>query len=186
MRNYNRSQEYKLLNKCAQSNKIVLAGSGIAEELYLNELIEDYDLNQKLYNRSIADLRIEDAVQYFEKCIYELKPMKILIYLGANELTDGNVSVEKFSEQYKWLLYNVHINLPSAQIYIIELRDDIEGAKLYNSELHKIASEYGCILLNLNCLDSDDSMNMIFFRTIKRSFLDKNVSFANAMSISAL
>lgn len=48
MRSYNRSQEYKLLNKCAQSNKIVLA--------------------------------------------------------------DSNMSVEKFSEQYKWLLYNVHVS----------------------------------------------------------------------------
>lgn len=186
MRNYNRSQEYKLLNKFAQSNKIVLVGSGIAENLYLNELIEDYDLNQRLYNRSISDLKIEDAVKYFEKCIYELKPMKILIYLGENELADENVSVEKFSEQYKWLLYNVHVNLPSAQIYIIELRNDMEGAELYNRELRNIASEYGCILLNMNCLDGDDSMNMIFFRTIKKSFLDKNVSFANAMTITSI
>lgn len=184
MRNYNRSQEYKLLNKFAHSNKIVLVGSGVAENLDLNELMEDYDLNQKLYNRSIADLKIEDAVSYFEKCIYELKPEKILIYLGENELADENITIEKFSEQYKWLLYNIHINLPSTQIYIIELRNDLKNAELYNRELHNIAAEYGCIILNMINPASDDSMSMIFFRTIKRSFLDKNVSFANAMSIS--
>ena len=55
-------KKYQRLNELAEQNGIVIFGGNTDKELPLCELRQSYNIEQKMYNRSISGLSVKDAI----------------------------------------------------------------------------------------------------------------------------
>ena len=56
MKNY-----YSVLNECAVKNQVLFAGSTFAHDFPINELMQDFDVDARVYNRSEKGAKLADA-----------------------------------------------------------------------------------------------------------------------------
>ena len=110
-------KKYSFLNKLVKRNGIVLLGSTSLDEPSVNELLQGFPVSQHVYNRSISGLTIADAEKYLEQCVYELFPSRVIINLGEEDLKYCD-SVTQLIEQYRWLLYKIHVSMPKCQLVV--------------------------------------------------------------------
>ena len=80
------TKEYTALNQYAQKNKVAILGASTAAHLAIGELLQDYEISTKVYNRSVEAITIKEAVPFAKTCIVPLKPSRLLLQLGETEL----------------------------------------------------------------------------------------------------
>lgn len=176
---------YNSLNKVAQKNGIVLLGSTFAYTLPLNELVQNYSISKKIYNRSIQGLRIKDAEQYIESCIKPLEPAKLIINLGDEDL-NANSDVSELTEEYRWLLYRIHTMLPDTVLIITSVDETAENASAFNSELKKLSKEFGCDFIAIPRYANVEEHTFAFFKGIRTSLYDASNGFSELASKAVL
>ncbi|MBQ8824349.1 MAG: hypothetical protein IJZ64_03865 [Ruminococcus sp.] len=185
----NRSQilsEYKVLNRIAKGNGVVLFGSTTAVNFHLNELMQDYGFTRNVYNRSIAELTIEDSESYIKSCINELSPEVILLNLGETELVNDKYTVEEIIEQYRWLLYQIHISSPKTRIALISVNAQTAKTSEFNKQLRLLAKEYGCQYADAPSNMYDSDFDICFFHAIKSFLYDRSMTLADALHYCAI
>lgn len=187
MGEYNLLSEYESLNKYAQKGKVVFIGEGImAQQLKLGELLEDFDISKKIYNRSYKDLTLDNASEYIDKYVKELIPTRILFYMGVNELAN-KVSADEFKKKYKTLVGDIKLSMNDTQVIMMELSEEENPlAQEYNKKLNELATDYNFICLKLMDMSEDDSISVDFLRTIKRYLYNSNMTVADALEYSRI
>lgn len=147
MKNYAKMLEnYKILNKSAQKNATVFFGADWLSEIPVAELAHDNGMDTAVYNRSLKGLRIEEAEQVLDECIYGLNPDKVFINIGENDIKSFDFDIDVFSEKYEWLLYDIHSKCGCA-IYILSVTSDRGNS--VNHILEKISEKYGCKYIDI-------------------------------------
>ena len=91
-------KKYQLLNKLAESNGIVILGGSEDREIPLCELKQAFELDSKLYNRSVADLSINDALEIYTSCVAPLSPECVLLHLGDADLASFEENPSAFDK----------------------------------------------------------------------------------------
>ena len=79
-------KKYQALNKLAESNGIVILGSEDDMSIPFGELKQAFEIESKIYNRSVADLSVVYAADIYDKCIAELHPETVLIHIGMADI----------------------------------------------------------------------------------------------------
>lgn len=176
---------YNSLNKVAQKNGIVLLGSTFAYDLPLNELVQNYSISKKIYNRSIQGLKIKDAEKYIENCITALEPTKLIINLGDEDL-NADSDVSELIEEYRWLLYRIHTMLPDTVLVITSVDESTENASAFNAELKKLAKEFGCEFIVIPQCSNFEEHTFVFFKSIRKSLYDVTNGFSELASKAIL
>ncbi len=176
---------FTVLNKLAKEHSIVLFGSTRASAVPLNELMQDYGLSQTIYNRSIPGLTLANAEKHLDACVFNLKPEKLILCLGEEDLKKEN-NVDKLIEQYRWLLYRIHTVVPETTMSVISVASSGKNAEKFNSALQKLANECGCEYLQFTPPENAEEYDLKFFRAIKSVFYSANMSYADAVRYCAI
>lgn len=177
--------DFTILNKVAKKHGIVLFGSTTAARIPINELVQDYDISQKIYNRSISGLHLTDAEKYLDTCVYNLEPDKIILNLGEEDLK-ASCEINKLAEQYRWLLYTIHTVLPDASLILTSVTPQDEKAEKFNQALKTLSLEFGCNYLEIPAGINLGEYDIRFFRTIKSVFYDSNMSYSDIIQYCAI
>lgn len=179
-------EEYATLNQYAQRNKVVIMGSTTASHLAIGELLQDYEISTKVYNRSMEGLHIQDAVQFMHGCVSELKPSRLLLHLGETELQEAKESLQEIVDQYRWLLYEIHMELPKTELYLVPVMLDHPLQDALNQALYKLSREYGCEFLECPMATKKSGVSLPFFRSMKTCLMEKDCSFFDAMHVASI
>ena len=81
MKNY-----YSVLNECAVKNQVLFAGSTFAHDFPINELMQDFDVDARVYNRSEKGAKLADARDFVMEQAEALEPSKIFLFFGDEDI----------------------------------------------------------------------------------------------------
>lgn len=105
-------------NQYALKDKIVFAGSSLMEAFPLEELF----LEKKIivYNRGISGATSQAYLEVFDQLILPLRPKKILINIGSNDLAYENGKVSQLIDNYRTIFEKVKESLPGCDVTFIK------------------------------------------------------------------
>lgn len=169
---------FNILNQVAKEHGIVLFGSTSAANIPINELVQDYGINKNIYNRSIPGLTVMEAEKDLDSCIYSLKPQKIILNLGEEDMLAGS-DLTKVIDQYRWILYKIHTVLPKATLILVSIANNVEHADEFNQALHALADECGCEYIDIPQASDSPEYDIRFFRMIKSAFYEADMSYSD-------
>ncbi len=131
----NEIKRYQVLNELADQNGLVIIGGSDDREIPLCELKQAFALDARLYNRSMTDLSVKDAVRYYDTCIRPLNPESVLIHIGEADLKLFAEDSSAFDRKYRELIEHIRSLNKKCDIAIISLKNPKEDAVI--SEMNK-------------------------------------------------
>lgn len=144
-------QKYFSLNKMAYKDGTVIFGCGKDTELPLAELSETFQLGEKLYNRSVRTLTIQNAIECYDTIIAPISPAKIIVHLGCNDLDFFSSDSKGFIHEYRTLLQHIKKTQPHCKIALVSLKNseasDVISA--LNSQIKNLAESEQCEYQNI-------------------------------------
>lgn len=121
--NENRIQRYIGLNKLAEPNGIVIFGGSEDLNIPIGELRQAFSVTSKIYNRSMNNLSVKDAMEIYDKCVLPLSPETLLIHIGEDDIEFFAEDSTKFDETYRALISHIRKNHPKCRISLISQRN---------------------------------------------------------------
>lgn len=106
-------------NKRVEPEKIVCAGSSLMEMFPVNKLAEEAGCAAVIYNRGVGGFVSAELLENIDVCILDLKPKRLFINIGTNDLSDPTVTIDALMENYGKLLTAVEEALPRIEIYVM-------------------------------------------------------------------
>lgn len=175
--------KYAFLNQFAKSQGTIILGSETLDRLPVNELAQDFDVKENIYNRSSSDMTISNATEQFPVIMSNMFPNHIIINLGETELNNmsADMTVTNLVEQYRWLLYKIHTVFPKTQLTITSITLLSDEAHQFNDALRALSEEFGCSFVALPEKPTEvdvNEYNITLFRVLRMAFYDKNLSCA--------
>lgn len=163
----NTIRRYTELNKYAQKEQIVLAGSSLMEQFPIYELMISAGLHKTLYNRGISGMTISDYCNVLDICVLCLRPQKLFINIGSNDLNLPGDTIGNLLSAYDLLLQNIQRALPSCKISLLayypctqgcasapvpegKIARTMESIHAANRGLAQLAKKLNLDFLNLN------------------------------------
>lgn len=160
-------RRYRELNQMAAKGQTVCAGSSLMELFPINEMLMNRGSSKMVYNRGIGGFTIDEYDEVLDVCVLDLKPSKLFINIGSNDLNLPGDTIGNLIAKYRKLLLRVKEALPDCQITLIayypcrKLRPNdltlpgkiartMENVNLANERVQQLAEELGCAFLNLN------------------------------------
>ena len=167
-----KKQIYHDLNRSARTGQIVMAGSSLMEQFPINELLMSMGIHTIVYNRGLGGFTTGEYLEALNECVLELKPRKVFINIGTNDigLTDG--WEKTLIENYRTILRRIRTELPDCRIYVMAyypvVKTDepfcppnaaqprtLDGVRLANRLVENLAAELELDFLNVNRVISD-------------------------------
>ena len=150
---------YKHLNQKVRSGQILFVGSSLMEQFPINELQQSLENRYIIYNRGVGGFLTTDLLSNMETCIFALKPSKIFINIGSNDISLPDYKKENLIANYEKILYQIKERLPECMVYIMayypvnaEVHNSSNGN--HNVELFKTRN-------NPNILDANKSLALL-------------------------
>ena len=175
--------KYSQMNEVSSTNGIVFFGSTSFNEMPLTELARDYDIDEKVYNRSISGLTIADVDSVLDDCVLNLSPKKVFISIGEEDIEKESFNEKEFLAKYEWMLYTIHDKC-DAQIYIVSILSRMSIASRINERLSKLAKESGCTYIDAASALYYEKPEMMVFEDLKPYIRSHNITFAEAMKMA--
>lgn len=174
---------FSQMNEVSSTNGVVFFGSTSFNEMPLTELARDYDLEEKVYNRSISGLTIADVDSVLDDCVLNLSPKKVFISIGEEDVEKESFNEKEFLAKYEWMLYSIHDKC-DAQIYIVSVLSRMAIASRINERLSKLAKETGCTYIDAAPALYYEKPDMMIFEDLKPYIRNHNITFAEAMKMA--
>lgn len=182
------AEEYMELNEIAEKNLeengVVIMGSTFAKEMPVGELVQSFELDYNVYNRSFTDLSIADAETLFANCVQTLEPAKIILQLGETDLERGFKSVPELIKEYTALVKDIKKRNRFSDIVIVSVCENANGIQPaeFNSQLEKMADGLGCKYADIT-ESVKDNMPAVKAFSLLRRFMRNGISFCEAMTM---
>lgn len=170
MKNY-----YSVLNECAVKNQVLFAGSTFAHDFPINELMQDFDVDARVYNRSEKGAKLADARDFVMEQAEALEPSKIFLCFGDEDIKAEGFLAGEFSYEYKELVSDIQKKFPDCQIYILPVMAD--GAEEADNALKNICGDIA-EFIPLSAEAKHDAGKI--FRELKTFLHGRNVIFGQA------
>lgn len=107
-------------NRLAEKGQVVFAGSSLMEMFPVEEWAEELGEGApKVYNRGVGGYRTDDLLPIVDLCVTDLKPRKVFINIGTNDLSDASVPIEEMIARYDRILAQIEAEVPGVQIYLM-------------------------------------------------------------------
>lgn len=110
---------YRKENQAVQPGCIVCAGSSLMERFPLDRLMQESGCDMAIYNRGVSGFVMEELDAALEPCILDLRPARLFINIGTNNLNDPALPVEDLMAQYDRLLARIKAALPQVELYLM-------------------------------------------------------------------
>lgn len=174
--------EFHSLNVTAEPNGIVFFGSGRFSGIDMAERGRELGIEQPVYNRSLPDLTVESAFGALDECVCELSPSQVLVGLGEEDIGRDGFDAERFIEDYRWLLYELHRSTDS-KIFIVSIVSPLGIADEVNARLRRLAEDTGCTYVDATGI-MDDAHPGVKLAELLRMFTRTHpITFCEAMRI---
>lgn len=113
-------RRYRELNQTAVKGGIVFAGSSLMEMFPIEEWVRELpDPKPAVYNRGVGGYTTADYLPILDICVWELKPSKVFINIGTNDLSDSAQTVAMVIERYDRILDQIEEHLPGVTVYLM-------------------------------------------------------------------
>lgn len=163
-------ERFRILNQNAKKGEILFTGSSLMEQFPVNELLMTRGMPQVVYNRGIGGFTTEDMLRNMEEMVFALKPRKIFINIGTNDIGSQGYRLEKLMENYGKIITQIRERLPEAEIYMMAyypvnetdklpegewaktmfLTRTNENISIANKAVEELAGRMGCHFINVN------------------------------------
>lgn len=110
---------YREQNKLAKEGQIVFAGSSLMEMFPINKLLEEKKDETIIYNRGISGFVSEELLGVLDVCVLDLKPYRVFINIGTNDLSNPQIQISELIERYDKILSIIEERLPKIEIYLM-------------------------------------------------------------------
>ena len=110
---------YRQLNEQVIPGQVLFVGSSLMEQFPIESFVQEYHLPFQVYNRGIGGYTIPELDAALETCVLDLKPARIFINIGTNDLTVRGSTVEGVMQQYEALLKRIRAALPQTEITLM-------------------------------------------------------------------
>lgn len=139
-------EKYNKLNELAELDGIVIFGGSGDKEIPAGELRQAFGLEDKIYNRSIDGLSVNNAVEAYKACVAPIVPETVLIHIGKDDLDMIEQSPEEFDEKLRELVACVKNGNRSCRVVIVSLTNHENSVLIdkANSRLKFIADSERC------------------------------------------
>lgn len=140
------TEKYAALNELAEKGGTVILGGSADREIPLCELKQAFALRVNLYNRSISDLSVHNAIELYDTCVAPLAPESVLLHIGAADAELFAEHPADFDQKYRELIEHIRSVDPKCSIAIISLKNPDEAANIaeMNKHLKYIAESERC------------------------------------------
>lgn len=163
-------ERYRILNQNVKKGEILFTGSSLMEQFPINELLMTKGMHQVVYNRGIGGFTTEDMLRNMEEMVFAVKPRKIFINIGTNDIGSQGYRLEKLMENYGKIITQIRERLPEAEIYMMAyypvnetdklpegewaktmfLTRTNENISIANKAVEEMAGRMGCHFINVN------------------------------------
>lgn len=174
-------KRYRALNALAEQGGLVIVGGSSDREIPLCELKQAFALDSKLYNRSMTELSLKDAVKYYDTCIETLNPETVFLHIGESDLAFFVEDSAAFDQKYHELIEHIRNRNKKCDIVIVSLKNPDEDAVIteINKHLKYISDsercEYGDITTKRvwNPKETRDVVSFLYSTGFVRPFKNK-------------
>ena len=134
------------LNNLAEPGGIVIFGGSEDTTIPLCELKQAFELNSKLYNRSVTGLSITNAADLFDTCVAGLCPETVLLHIGTADIDLFKENAPEFDRKYRELITHMKSLNEKCRIGIISFQNPDNSADIdeMNRHLKYLAESEQC------------------------------------------
>lgn len=158
---------YREENKNVKYGQTVFTGSSLMEMFPINKLLKEHNDSTIIYNRGIGGFVSRELLEVIDVCATDLKPSKIFINIGTNDLSDSRIPILELMENYDKIISEIEAKLPEAIIYLmayypvnyeasaenmkecLKIRNN-EKIRTANAEVKKLAEKHGQQYVDIN------------------------------------
>ena len=158
---------YREENKNVKYGQTVFTGSSLMEMFPINKLLAEHNDSTIIYNRGIGGFVSRELLEVVDICAIDLKPSKIFINIGTNDLSDSRIPISELMENYDKIISEIEAKLPEAIIYLmayypvnyeaaaenmkecLKIRNN-EKIRTANVEVKKLAEKHGQRYIDIN------------------------------------
>lgn len=113
-------KNFHVWNKDAVKGQIVFTGSSLMEMFPIEKWVKELGPNAPIvYNRGVGGYRTTDLLPILDACVFELRPRKVFINIGTNDLSDGSVPLETVMSNYDQIITQIEEKLLGVIIYMM-------------------------------------------------------------------
>lgn len=158
---------YRKENKTVKYKQIVFAGSSLMEMFPISKLLSEHNDSTIIYNRGIGGFISNELLENIDVCILDLKPSKVFINIGTNDLSIKSVSIDSLMANYDKIITKIETAIPDVTIYLMayypvnyEAADENmkeclkirtnEKLCTANAEVKKLAAKHGQRYIDIN------------------------------------
>lgn len=158
---------YREENKTVKYRQTVFTGSSLMEMFPINKLLEEHNDSTIIYNRGIGGFVSHELLEVVNVCAIDLKPSKVFINIGTNDLSDSRIPISELMENYDKIISEIEAKLPEAIIYLmayypvnyeaaaenmkecLKIRNN-EKILTANAEVKRLAEKHGQRYIDIN------------------------------------
>ncbi len=158
---------YREENKAVKYGQTVFTGSSLMEMFPINKLLAEYNDSEIVYNRGIGGFVSRELLEVIDVCAIDLKPSKIFINIGTNDLSDSSIPISELIENYDKIISEIETKLPNTIIYLmayypvnyeaadenmkecLKIRNN-EKIRIANTEVKKLAEKHSQRYIDIN------------------------------------
>lgn len=112
-------ERYRKMNETAEKGQILCAGSSLMEMFPIEKFAEELKLPVTIYNRGVGGFVMRELEENLDVCILDLKPSRLFLNIGTNDLSNAEVTPELLAAEYDKLLERIEAALPETEIYLM-------------------------------------------------------------------
>ncbi len=166
-------QRYREENKSVIFGETVFAGSSLMEMFPINKLLAEHSDDTVIYNRGVGGFLTGELLDAVDACVTDLKPSKVFINIGTNDLSWESISIDEVMKNYDKIICSIEKAVPGVKIYLMayypvnyeaaaeEMKECLkirsnEKLRRANAEVKRLAESHGqrYIDINKNLTDS--------------------------------
>jgi len=116
-------ERFKHLNSFAKKGHLVFAGSSLAEQFPINEMLQNYREERLrdiiIYKRGIGGDVTTNLLQDLNLCVLDLEPSKLFINIGTNDMGKPGYLEMTLFDNYRLILQRIVEALPNIELFIM-------------------------------------------------------------------
>ncbi len=166
-------ERYREENKHIIPGQTIFTGSSLMEMFPISKLLSEHGDDTVIYNRGVGGFISDELLAVIDVCVIDLKPSKVFINIGTNDLSWSSIPISSLMENYDKIVSAIERSVPGVKIYLMayypvnyeaaaeEMKECLkirtnEKILTANKEVEKLAAKHGQRYIDINKNLKDD------------------------------